>query len=126
MCRRKKNLYSYIDNTPHNGNNFYRLKFINQNNQVLYSSILKLPFLEKRNLTVFPNPATNTFEIRHPAATEKATIELYNSLGVLIQRRHPAQGVQQTRFAALKIPAGVYYIIWKDEVLLKHSLLITN
>ena len=51
--------YSWIDQTPSNGVNYYRIKSIDDNGAILYSSVVKVLRQIKTGITVFPNPVTN-------------------------------------------------------------------
>ncbi|MFP5039382.1 T9SS type A sorting domain-containing protein [Parasediminibacterium sp. JCM 36343] len=51
--------YSFTDPAPASGVNYYRIKSIDKNGAVTYSSILKVLFQTKGGVTVFPNPVAN-------------------------------------------------------------------
>jgi len=48
--------YSYTDLTPTSGVNYYRIKAIDNNGAVLYSSVVKVLNQTLSGITVFPNP----------------------------------------------------------------------
>ena len=51
--------YSWIDQTPANGVNYYRIKSTDKDGSVNYSSVVKVIRQFKFGITVFPNPVTN-------------------------------------------------------------------
>ena len=56
--------YYFTDQRPEYGNNFYRLKLINNDNSVTYSNIIVLGKTQALiDLRVFPNPVTDHFTI---------------------------------------------------------------
>jgi len=61
--------YSFIDQTPFEGQNYYRLKEVSQDGSFLYSNILELKNerdAEDSEYLVFPNPVNNTLFIDAP------------------------------------------------------------
>lgn len=49
--------YSWVDNAPNNGTNFYRIKATDKDGSIQYSSILRINVGKiKTGLTVYPNP----------------------------------------------------------------------
>ncbi len=58
-----KHSYSFIDEKPYDGINYYRLKTIDLNGNFSYSQIATLNFSEKQNASIFPNPATSELHI---------------------------------------------------------------
>lgn len=51
--------YSFSDNNPLNGQNFYRLKMIDLDSTFAYSRINNVAFENKSLVNVYPNPAIN-------------------------------------------------------------------
>lgn len=59
-----KNEYTFNDNSPQNGANFYRLKQVDANGNIKYSSVVEVSF-NLNVLYVYPNPAHNHLFIRN-------------------------------------------------------------
>jgi hypothetical protein len=65
--------YSYIDNKPLQGLNFYQLKMVDKNNSYTLSNIVKVNFDDIKPLQVYPNPVTgNTLFVDHNGGKIKA------------------------------------------------------
>jgi uncharacterized delta-60 repeat protein len=58
------NNYSFTDNTPAKGNNFYRFKQIDLGNRTKLSEVQKLIFDAKINFVVYPNPVVNFAQVQ--------------------------------------------------------------
>ncbi len=61
--------YSYLDPSPLSGNNFYRLKMVDNDGSYSYSGIRKLSFDEGVNISIYPNPATDYIHVALPVTT---------------------------------------------------------
>ena len=59
------NNYSFTDQSPLNGKNFYRLKIVSNDNKIDNSQIilLQLNSGKERSMEVFPNPVTDYFQV---------------------------------------------------------------
>jgi Secretion system C-terminal sorting domain len=80
--------YNYTDNLAINGNNFYRLKMADANS-VTFSNIENAKInCNNRNITVYPNPSSNTVNITGLNAGEK--ILLYDITGKLLIQKSVA------------------------------------
>lgn len=56
--------YQMVDTDPSNGTNLYRLKSFDLDNSFSYSNIRKVTFNKEHTITVYPNPASTTLQIR--------------------------------------------------------------
>jgi hypothetical protein len=74
--------YTYFDETPNSGNNYYRLKQVDFDGQFEYSDIVNIKYkVLDDELNIFPNPVQNELNIVNTQG--QATI--YNSLGQSVQ-----------------------------------------
>lgn len=118
--------YSYTDQQPGKGINYYRLKMIEINGRIYYSGTVAVSFKTNKIISVYPNPVQkgNAIFINNPSG-EKLNVSLYNSSGKL-----RASGI----VASNRIPADllkncngiIYYRIanTKGEVVGKGSFLV--
>jgi CotH kinase protein/Ricin-type beta-trefoil lectin domain-like/HYR domain/Fn3 associated/PA14 domain/Secretion system C-terminal sorting domain/Divergent InlB B-repeat domain len=60
--------YSFYDNQPEEGSNFYRIKLNRNNEPPQYSPLFELNFRKSANFEVFPNPASDYVDINIEAA----------------------------------------------------------
>ncbi len=58
-----KSAYSFTDNTPGNGQNFYRLKQVDFDGAYEFSPIRLVAFDKENNISIYPNPATEQVTI---------------------------------------------------------------
>ena len=78
------NAYSFADNTPNEGVNYYRLNQFDFNGLHEYSTVKAIEFNHHEfSVTIFPNPFTSSVEIVNNEFTENNTVELriYDAIG---------------------------------------------
>jgi hypothetical protein len=67
--------YSFKDNEPGNGNNFYRLKQVDNEGNEFYSTVVEKEVKEEvKAMTVFPNPAKDQFTISVKNSNEPCVV----------------------------------------------------
>lgn len=123
--------YGLLDKNPLNGQNLYRLKQEDINNNITYSAIVPLEYsdlsntLSKNNVSVYPNPAISSINITVvPGFNSGATlynIMITNSSGLLVKQATSPQPSWQTGVSGL-LP-GTYLIKVLDN---KNQTLIGN
>lgn len=101
------NNYQFIDATPMPGINYYRLKLIDNSNNITYSVVRQLNFNEVSPIKVFPNPVTQgTLTV---STTEECMhIELLNILGQRLKTFATSGFVNNITIG--KLPKGVYQL----------------
>ena len=75
--------YSYIDQAPLNGMNYYRLKQTDLDGQNAYSVIRRLSFGNNNTISIHPNPAKDYIVIDGLEGDE--TIKIYNATGRIVK-----------------------------------------
>jgi hypothetical protein len=121
--------YSFTDEQPAPGFNYYRLKQISNTNRLLYSKAVMLQFDQPAasSLFTYPNPAREQFKTIVQAAAEKDTrLILFDITGkpVLIKQTHLVKGFNEIVWDIHQLPAGSYYVgtadgYFKSEKLIK-------
>jgi hypothetical protein len=84
----KDQLYAFTDNSPLNGDNFYRLSQTDLDGKTTYYEILKSRLdLLFSNLTINPNPVNDQLHFSY-RSNEKGSLKvtIYNSAGLLIKQ----------------------------------------
>ena len=100
------NGYSFTDNSPTNGINYYRLKSADKDGTSNYSKIVSVQFTVNNNkLLVFPNPAKNKVTIM---GDHIALIQIIDNLGGLVKTQILKDATNPT-LSAVGLPAGVYH-----------------
>ena len=124
------NNYSFSDNLPAKGINYYRLKMIDTDGKSTYSRIINFDFKLAKSVVYqnVPNPFTGSTIIRYDL-TEKAAVKIivYNVEGTQIKvlaNELKATGSYQIKWNAGNLPAGNYYykVIIGNEVITKKML----
>lgn len=125
-----KNVYSYFDAATMNGNNYYRIKAIDKNAAIQYSSIVTVK-LNKNNtsITVLNNPIKNKLlAIQFDVAKAGIyTIQLLNNLGQLVERKqiNCTAGSSIQKIELTNVINGLYQlqITGKDTIIYKSVIL---
>ncbi|MFN8296047.1 MAG: T9SS type A sorting domain-containing protein [Chitinophagales bacterium] len=109
--------YSYIDNTPYMGINYYRLKQIDYDGSSDYSPVVSVKFnettksIEKNNVILYPNPAQNDIWIK---TEQKITgdnaldVEVYNITGEKIYASKIIENLQRVDMSNYQ--KGMYFV----------------
>jgi uncharacterized repeat protein (TIGR03803 family) len=101
--------YSFSDDSPIKGMNYYRLKQLDNDGKFSYSSIKSIAFNKESNLIVYPNPAIDKIQLRLSSAYRNATVELMNSEGRILQKFNIAN-VDLVQLNMNSFPAGNYIL----------------
>ncbi len=124
------NSYSFNDNLPAKGINYYRLKIIDFDGHTIYSRIINFEFKFNKPVVYqnVPNPFSNSTIIRYDLV-EKAPVKIIiyhvdgSQIKVLANELKGA-GSYQIKWNAGNLPVGNYYykVIIGDEVITKKML----
>jgi len=107
------NSYSGTHEDPYYGLNYYRIKYIDPNGNVVYSEVEAVIFGEvEDNINVFPNPVkTVTYVEILTEIEEDATIEVVDMTGRVLQAQIVSKGLTTYKVDLSAYPAG-NYLIW--------------
>ncbi len=101
--------YTYYDNAPMRGINYYRLKEVDKDAKYDYSPIEKALFNSNYTAEVVPNPATDFIHLYiAKAGTQPAKIQVVNTAGKLVYQTTSAQSHVQIN--ATGMSKGMYYV----------------
>ena len=109
--------YSFTDEHMLSGNNYYRLRQVDNEGHSKYSKIIGLFNSNKtaavKKMQLYPNPATAVvnYTLSSPAAA-RATVQVYNMAGVLVltQQQQLASGMNQQTVAISTLKTGNYFL----------------
>jgi uncharacterized repeat protein (TIGR03803 family) len=73
--------YSFTDNNPFYGMNYYRLKQIDIDGKFIYSKTISVRFDDPARLVISPNPASNHLNIRILTGNNYAMIRIFDASG---------------------------------------------
>ncbi|MBI3720348.1 MAG: S8 family serine peptidase [Sphingobacteriales bacterium] len=99
--------YSFVDNKPGAGSNYYRIKIIEKNGAISYSDIRKIDFSTKSQLQVYPNPVS-TGKVTIASEEIIETISINDARGALITS-YPVNK-KQFVLSTAKLAKGVYWL----------------
>lgn len=98
--------YSFIDNNPVNGQNYYRLKQTDFDGKLEYSDVRSLWFSRDGSIVVFPNPAKTYVQVAGLAGNE--SMYVYDASGRMVKQQK-SNGSLNTLLLH-NLSEGVYYI----------------
>ena len=101
----KLNTYSFTDNQPTLGTNYYRLKQVDTDGTSSYSKTIAVIFRGGNFLTIYPNPATDQVSIQLKDAVAIQSVSLYDQSGRMLRQLNAARTVSVGNLAP-----GVYYL----------------
>ncbi len=108
--------YSYTDNTPANGINFYRLKMIDTDGKFAYSSIVAVKKEDKNSLQLFPNPAKNILYLQVSGENENAWIQILDLSGRIVKdQKIILNGNSLLSLDISELPKSIYTLILKRK-----------
>ncbi|HEY4209253.1 MAG TPA: T9SS type A sorting domain-containing protein [Puia sp.] len=107
--------YSYTDNNPLEGPNFYRLRMVDLNGRSIWSNISEVTQEKISTIRCWPNPCTNTIFISSPNAVSR--IILMDIQGRVRKIQQALAPVKDWEIPAEGLPPGLYFIQVGSRVL---------
>ena len=119
--------YTFHHQIPAKGDNLYRLKMIDRDGTFAYSRIrsLKSEGTLETEITVYPNPASNTLFVRNPGMVSGLTI--LNINGQVVLQSDSIDG-NTGKLSIENLPSGIYVVRIKRKNGLDsaHKILVTR
>ena len=109
--------YSYLDQNPYAGKNFYRIKAKQEDGKEVLTNIKMVDIPVNNQLSIvksYPNPATNTFNITLVSPEQKqAVVKVYNTTGLLVMEQTTtlSQGTNQVALNIESLASGMYSVV---------------
>ena len=105
------NEYSFLDEEPAPGLNYYRLKQLDFDGSYHYSKTIVVDFAPEGKISLYPNPARDWLQIDFPEKTaEQTTIYLFDAMGRLALTEVMQPGNSSHRLDVRKIFPGNCWI----------------
>lgn len=104
--------YSFEHDSPANGENFYRLKMVDQDGTFAYSRVRNIDFKGVSGVTFHPNPVSDWLTIDARDWTSMKELKITNVSGVTVGAYNEAQ-LQKLQGKAIDFqdfPSGIYII----------------
>jgi len=107
------NRYQFLDESPLDGTNLYRVKVVTKTGRFAYSTFTKGNLYDQADVFVFPNPVSNFFTLHYENPTsEKLAFRLFNAAGQEILNGNWISEIGQPfekELSAYLLGDGVYY-----------------
>ena len=101
------NKYLFMDNTPANGTNYYRLKSVDIVGTISYSKVVSVQLSVNSNqLSVFPNPTKDKVTI---LSSHIASVQVIDNLGRVLKTQGLRDATNPT-MSVSSLPTGVYHL----------------
>ena len=101
------NSYSFIDETPTNGINYYRLKSVDKDGSSSYSKVVSVQLtVDRLPFTVVPNPAKDFVTIK---GSHIASVQVIDNMGRVVKVVLLKDATNPT-ISLGSLPAGVYHL----------------
>ena len=118
--------YTFIDENPINGQNYYRLKQVDFNGDFEYSEVAVAEFSKRHTASFYPNPMKDELVIDSDITTE-VNIQVFNLQGQLVKQFTDIQLNDKHQINLSDLNSGVYQLQLIDanslEVLQQHRLI---
>jgi murein tripeptide amidase MpaA len=116
--------YWGIDTAPGLGNNFYRIKQVDKDGTITYSSVVNVVYQPvAMNVMIYPNPVTDKLNIRVDGqAGETYTMTIQDVTGRLLLSEKIIAGIIKT-IDCKRLPAQLYILTLRNQ---KGELLVTS
>lgn len=98
--------YSWIDNNPSSGKNYYRLKLVDNDGSFKHTKILSLDF-NKWEAGISPNPVTDVLNI-FTSDSRDIMIYLMDINGKIVLQRKARSGTEKINMGSY--PPGIYHV----------------
>ncbi len=103
--------YSYIDQTPLIGWNYYRLQYPVALDGVQYSAIRALNFDDKSQIEVYPSPSNGLVHVNINTSEHQAIkIKVYDNIGAILLQTELEKGKTTYAVNLSEMAAAVYFI----------------
>lgn len=117
--------YSFVDNKPLTGSNFYRLKMVDVDGKFTYSKIVALNNDDKSVFTLYPNPANDLLYLKVNRAAENVLLQIFDVTGRTIKEENVLLNPQSPHVINIKsLPKGVYELSVQSKALNVHQKFI--
>jgi hypothetical protein len=101
--------YSYTDNTPLQGTNFYRLKQVDKDGKFSYSQIVSATVQNGLTVVLYPNPVKDVLNIKGLDAMMSYELLIMNAKGNLVTQTK-INNVSSYKWNLRSLSKGVYYL----------------
>lgn len=105
--------YLWTHKEPRLGDNYYRLKMVDQDGTFEYSEVVQANFNQAIDLQVFPNPTAESFALQNVSANAPFHLTLNDLSGKVVKTWQNAVG--ERTFSIAELPKGIYHLMYRDD-----------
>ncbi len=117
--------YSFVDASPVSGDNYYRLKPVDQDGKFVYSKVVKINFGKLPGIRISPNPASNWLYISLENINSTAHLQVFDGKGQLVKQQSLTQGTANKAISLGGLARGLYTVkLVSQEKVLTQKLMI--
>ncbi len=109
------NTYSFLDNDPLSGKNYYRLKQVDNNRHFKISFVVIVNNAPKNNLNIYPNPAKDVLYLKHDRAIGDEILSLANAAGITLRQVRVLKNEEVSKLDLKDLSAGTYFISYQTK-----------
>lgn len=99
--------YSTKDYNPYNGDNYYRLKMIDEDQSFEYSNVETVRFDRTIEVVLFPNPAKDQISFTYAEDAELQKVIIYNQVGSV---QYATDAVEENTLNLSDLSGGIYFV----------------
>lgn len=117
--------YIFKDQSPVNGDNYYRLKTIDNNGYIEYFHVVKVRLAKAKQIAVGPNPVIDYLTIFFPAPVSFYRIQLFNASGQVVKNEASNKESITVRLNTTGLNKGDYFVkLYNGETVFQTRLQI--
>jgi hypothetical protein len=110
------NSYTFIDTSPNEGINYYRLRQVDFDGKEEYSKLVAInnrSVSTKELISVYPNPSRDKIEVMFSAEDYGGSIQIFDAAGKMVYDRNEKfeQGVNIKSINTSNFAPGIYFIV---------------
>ncbi len=115
--------YSYIDDKPFKGSNYYRLKQIDLDGRFTFSKVAQVNFDNGQRLLIFPNPASDQLTVQLPANSRFTSAHILDASGKLVLQKQLASGSSTLDLDIRNLLPGWYVLQLRGDKIIQQKFL---
>lgn len=108
--------YTFTDNHPQSGVNYYRIKQLDIDGKYTYSDVKSVnnEFVVK-SISLYPNPALTNVTVTYPVTSKPGEIKIMNTQGKQVNSQQVTSGSITTTTDVSALVPGVYVLFFKAD-----------
>ena len=118
--------YSFTDQSPVEGDNYYRLKTTDINGYIEYFHIVKLKLNKTKNITIGANPVVDYLTIYLPKTIPACRVQLFNASGHIVKNEVFHQQSTTIRVKTSELKKGNYFVKFYSPEFIFQTRIIIN